>query len=151
MKPRAFFLFAASTAAAVTGLAALTGCNRTYAETRAAARTDRGQYLVERVGLCIDCHSPRHPDGSFDRARWLTGAPIAFAPTMPMPTWAPVAPPLAGVIAGYTDEQAVRLLVTGLNRHNQPPRPPMPPYAFSRSDAEAVVAYLRSLGEENRN
>jgi hypothetical protein len=26
------------------------------------------------------------------------------------------------------------------------PDPPMPPFRFSREDAEAIVAYLRSLG-----
>jgi len=31
----------------------------------------RGKYLVERVGMCADCHSPGNERGEFIRARWL--------------------------------------------------------------------------------
>ncbi|MDF3057848.1 MAG: Cytochrome c [Rariglobus sp.] len=105
---------------------------------------DRGRYLVERVGMCADCHSPRGPGGVFDQDRWLHGAPLGFAATVPMPAWADYAPALAG-LNNYTDEQAIALLTEGKTIHGQPLRPPMPPYRFNREDAEAVVAYLRSL------
>lgn len=112
--------------------------------TSSSATLARGKYLVESVGLCSDCHSPRNPDGSFDMTRWLGGAPVAFTPAFPMPEWANVAPPIAG-LPGYTDEQALTFLQTGVTATSTHPRPPMPPYRFSREDAEAVLAYLRSL------
>lgn len=35
----------------------------------------RGRYLVEAVGHCAECHTPRDRFGGLDRARWLAGAP----------------------------------------------------------------------------
>lgn len=134
--------------AAFCGFAMLTlGCSRSHAEAASSSSLERGRYLVERVGMCIDCHSPRLQDGNWDKANWLGGSLLAFAPAVPMPVWANYAPPLAG-LPGFTDEQAIRLLETGKNRGGQPPRPPMPEYRMNREDAEAVVAYLRSLAQK---
>lgn len=35
----------------------------------------RGRYLVEAMGHCAECHTPRTALGGLDRARWLAGAP----------------------------------------------------------------------------
>ncbi len=35
----------------------------------------RGQYLVEALGHCAECHTPRNALGALDRSRWLAGAP----------------------------------------------------------------------------
>ena len=35
----------------------------------------RGQYLVEGLGHCAECHTPRNALGGLDTARWLAGAP----------------------------------------------------------------------------
>ena len=35
----------------------------------------RGQYLVEGMGHCAECHTPRNLLGGLDRSRWLAGAP----------------------------------------------------------------------------
>jgi mono/diheme cytochrome c family protein len=35
----------------------------------------RGRYLVEALGHCGECHTPRNALGGLDRARWLAGAP----------------------------------------------------------------------------
>ena len=110
----------------------------------AADRVARGKYLVEGVGMCADCHSPRGERGEFVKAEWLWGAPLGMKADPPIPGWAPVAPPIAG-LPGWTDEQAVRFLRTGQNRDGRNPAPPMPEYRLSKGDAEAVVAYLRSL------
>jgi mono/diheme cytochrome c family protein len=37
----------------------------------------RGRYLVEALGHCGECHTPRGALGGLDRARWLAGAPTA--------------------------------------------------------------------------
>lgn len=108
---------------------------------------ERGRYLTFDVAGCIDCHSPRDQNGQFLADRHLTGAVLAFAPTVPMP-WAPAAPAIAG-LEGYTDEQAVKFLMTGIRPSGVPPLPPMPAYRLNEADAKAVVAYLRSLGRKS--
>ncbi|HIP24397.1 MAG TPA: c-type cytochrome [Rhodobacteraceae bacterium] len=35
----------------------------------------RGQYLVEGLGHCGECHTPRNALGGLDTSRWLAGAP----------------------------------------------------------------------------
>ena len=35
----------------------------------------RGRYLVEALGHCGECHTPRNALGAMDRARWLAGGP----------------------------------------------------------------------------
>lgn len=35
----------------------------------------RGRYLVEGLGHCAECHTPRDGLGGLDRTAWLTGAP----------------------------------------------------------------------------
>lgn len=106
----------------------------------------RGRYLVENIGLCADCHTPRNERGEFVTEHWLRGAMIGFAPSVPMPVWAPVAPPIAG-LPSMTTEQAVRFLMEGNRPDGSQPRPPMPPYRLDADDARAMVAYLKSLGE----
>ncbi|MEZ0216761.1 MAG: cytochrome c [Rariglobus sp.] len=138
-----------SLVAAIAGFSAcslfLTGCGDTKAvAVDPTAKLARGQYLVQNVGMCADCHTPRGPGGVFDQSRWLQGSVLGFAPTVPMPAWAEAAPPIAG-LPNYTDEQALAFLTTGKTISGQPLRPPMPPYRFSPEDAEAVLAYLRSL------
>ncbi len=108
-----------------------------------AAEIERGRYLVEGVAMCIDCHSPRLPTGEYDRSRWLMGSPLPFAPSVPMPAWAPAAPSIAG-LENYTDEEAVKLLMTGMTPLDSALRPPMPEYRMNEEDAKAVVAYLRA-------
>jgi mono/diheme cytochrome c family protein len=111
-----------------------------------AALVERGRYIVHGVGMCVDCHSPRNERGEFLEGKHLTGAPIPFAPTVPMPAWAAAAPRLAGLPAGYSEQDMIHFLTTGERPHGQPPaRPPMPPYRMNRADAEAVVAYVHSL------
>jgi mono/diheme cytochrome c family protein len=137
--------FVATLAGVSAGGLFLSGCGDSKAVVvDPAAKLARGKYLVEHVGMCADCHTPRGPGGVFDESRSLKGAPLGFAPTVPMPAWAGYAPPIAG-LHNYTDEQALAFLTTGKTIHGQPLRPPMPPYRFSSEDADAVLVYLRSL------
>lgn len=36
---------------------------------------ERGRYLVEALGHCAECHTPRDALGGLDRSRWMAGAP----------------------------------------------------------------------------
>jgi cytochrome c553 len=140
------FAFAPTFAPAFAPAFALTLAAATAAHA-AGDRQERGRYLVEQVGMCSDCHSPRDPTGAFIRSKWLTGAPIVVAPKAPMP-WADYAPALAGLPGHYTEAQFVNFLQTGLRPDGSQPNPPMPPYRFSGPDAAAVAAYLKSLRAE---
>ena len=110
----------------------------------ASAQIERGQYLVERVCLCGDCHSPRNDKGEFDRAQWLQGELISFKPDHPMP-FAAIAPPIAGLPSYAKDEAAVKFLETGTNTAGKRAMAPMPQFRLNHEDALAMVAYLRSL------
>jgi len=38
------------------------------------AELERGRYLVEALGHCAECHTPRDATGGLDAARWMEGA-----------------------------------------------------------------------------
>jgi mono/diheme cytochrome c family protein len=105
----------------------------------------RGQYIVERVAMCVECHTPRGKNGDLQRTEYLKGAPVYVkSPPYPQMKWALKAPAIAG-LPGYTEEQGIRLLTEGVTRDGRRPDPPMPQYRLNRSDAQAVVVYLKSL------
>jgi mono/diheme cytochrome c family protein len=104
----------------------------------------KGQYLVESVAMCGDCHTPRTEDGQADRGRWLMGGAVPFRPAIPNTEWAEIAPRLAGLPPG-TDEQFITLMMTGIARTGRPPRAPMPQFRMTRQDAQSVLAYLKSV------
>lgn len=103
-----------------------------------------GKYLVTRVAMCGDCHSPRNEQGEEIPGRELQGSVLGFQPLHPVPGWVAAAPPIAG-LEGWTRSQAIRFLMTGFDRSNKRPAPPMPSYHMSSHDAAAAVAYLKSL------
>lgn len=72
-----------------------------------------------------------------------------FKPTVPVPGWVEVAPPIAG-LPGFTDEQAIKFLATGVNTVGKHAGPPMPAFRFNKKDAAAIVAYLRSLNPASK-
>ena len=105
----------------------------------------RGKYIVEQVALCVECHTPRDEKGNLKPTEYLKGAPVPVkSPPYPQMKWALKAPAIAG-LPGYTEEQSMRLLMDGLTRDDRRLDPPMPQFRLNRADAEAVVAYLKSL------
>jgi mono/diheme cytochrome c family protein len=104
----------------------------------------RGKYIVEGVAGCGYCHTTRDRDGNPDHARWLEGAPVFYEPAHPIAGWANTAPRIAGLPPG-SDAELIKLLTTSVARTGKPPRWPMPRFYMTRSDAEAVVAYLKSM------
>ena len=112
--------------------------------TSSAEQLQRGQYLVEHVAMCVQCHTPRNAQGELDRTRLLQGASIPVSAPFPMSQWAFEAPKIAA-LPGWLAEDAMRLLQTGKSARGYTPRPPMPPFRMTQEDAAAVVAYLKSL------
>ena len=142
MKTRLLFWLAA---VGVTLMAAgIVAKAQTSGTTNSDARLKRGHYLVESVAICANCHTERDWKGQQDRGHWLQGARLDFKPTKLMP-WAEFAPAIAGLPMFATDEQAVTYFETGVKPDKKSSKPPMPQYRLDHADAEAVVAYLRSL------
>ena len=108
------------------------------------ALIERGRYIVEGVAMCERCHTPRDEHGVAERRNWLMGGPVQTSPTYPAPNWATREPRIAGDPPG-TDQEFITLMTTGIARTHLPPNPPMPQFHMTRADAEAVLAYLKSL------
>ncbi len=94
---------------------------------------ERGRYLVQNVGMCVNCHGAN-----------LNGANLDFlAPGLP-PAVARHAPRIAG-LPQLTKAQAVHFFETGILPDGKTARPPMPQIRLHADDAAAVAAYLKSL------
>jgi mono/diheme cytochrome c family protein len=104
----------------------------------------RGQYIVEDVAMCGTCHTPHRPDGELDRSRWLAGASVPYLPAYPNSNWPLQAPRLAG-LPPANDAGMITLLTTAIWIDGKPLRDPMPKFHMTRADAEAVLAYLKSI------
>ncbi|HXJ87901.1 MAG TPA: c-type cytochrome [Candidatus Binatia bacterium] len=104
----------------------------------------RGKYIVEGVAMCGMCHTPRTDSGEVDSGRSLEGAAVWLMPAHPTGNWPLKAPRIAGTPPA-SDDDMVRLFMTGIWTDGNRLRPPMPQFRMSREDAESVVAYLRSL------
>jgi hypothetical protein len=103
---------------------------------------ERGRYLVERVAMCVECHSGRDRANTLLPHERYMGGPIPFRPPV---GWADRAPRIAG-LPGYSDSQARDLLMLGgIGRHGAVLRAPMPRFHMSEADANDVIAFLRSI------
>ena len=105
---------------------------------------ERGRYLVENVAMCEECHTPRDGGGNLDESRRLQGAPIWIMPVHHNTNWAMNAPSLAG-FEQFTEEQGEQILEQGVGPNGLPIQPPMHIYHMNHADAQAIIAYLRSL------
>ncbi len=113
-------------------------------------RLARGEYIVNGVAMCGMCHTPRNDANEIDQGRWLDGAALWLLPAHPQQDWPLKAPRIAGAPPA-SDEEMVRLLTTGIWKTGTYLRPPMPQFRMSKEDADAVVAYLRSLTPHARD
>jgi mono/diheme cytochrome c family protein len=113
-----------------------------------ASAVERGRYLVEEVAKCGDCHTPFNEKGEPDRSNWLKGATLNFAPIHPVEGWHKVAPDLTSsgrLFQRWGEKGLVTFMMTGKGPSSHAADPPMPTYHLKQDDAEAVVAYLKSL------
>ena len=108
----------------------------------AQALIKRGDYLVNQVARCGDCHTPRDARGRLDMTRHLRGARMWFTPKDNAKEWSDKAPDItaAGRAGKWTEDRMIKFLSTGKESD-----PPMPAYKMTVEDAKAVTAYLRSI------
>ncbi len=103
-----------------------------------------GAYIVNNVAMCPTCHTPRTADGQMNRSQWLQGGPIVYLPANPTPNW-PLYEPRIGGALPTSDAGMINLLTTGFWIDGKELRDPMPKFHMNRADAEAVVAYLKTV------
>lgn len=115
---------------------------------KATDLVERGRYLVEDIGVCHTCHTPQLENGDFDKSKWLQGSVMNITPIKPVQGWHKTAPDLtpSGKLWERWKEEGVRnYLITGLNPKGGKADAPMPLYKFKPADADAIMAYLKTL------
>ena len=109
---------------------------------------ERGKYLVT-IGGCSDCHTPGSFLGKPDAESYLGGSDVGFAiPGMGVFVGRNLTPDKETGLGGWTDDQVVAAITTGLRPDGRTLAPIMPWQALSQltpDDARAIVAYLRSI------
>jgi hypothetical protein len=111
---------------------------------RTAGNIERGRYLVTSVAMCGECHSTRDARGNIVPGTEFGGGPMPVRPAWGI-DWPLQFPRIKGM-AGYTDEEAMRLLTQGaIKRDGTQLRLPMPRFRMNPQDAADVIAFLRSI------
>ena len=112
------------------------------ADPRASAQVNRGAYLVNVLGHCAECHTPRNFLGGMKRDRWLAGGKL---PEGRVPNLTPAR------LKKWNDAQLREFLRSGATPEGDPPSDTM--YEVIRDttshltepDLAALIAYLRAL------
>lgn len=110
-----------------------------------------GKYLVEEVGKCQECHTPKLETGELDKSKWLQGATLDFQPTQEVKGWHKTSPdltPKSRLWQRWGEQGLVKFLETGAGPSGHAADPPMPAYKLRPADAEAIVAYLKTLKQQ---
>ncbi|MCA9730859.1 MAG: c-type cytochrome [Deferribacteres bacterium] len=110
-------------------------------------RLARGEYLTKHVTMCLDCHSDKN-QAYFSQplvpgTEGKGGNPFPGVPgTLYVPNITPAA------LSNWTDGEILRAITAGVDKDGRPLAPMMPYTMYShltREDAEAIVAYIRTL------
>ncbi|MBM3796160.1 MAG: cytochrome c [Acidobacteria bacterium] len=109
----------------------------------------RGKYLAEEIGKCQECHTPVNEKGELEQEKAMKGRVLNWTPITPVADWHKTSPditPAGRLWMRWGGEEAmIKYLMTGLTPRGKPAGPPMPAYKMKREDAEAIVAYLKTL------
>ena len=102
----------------------------------------RGQYLVEALGHCGECHTPRNALGALDYGRWLYGAPS--------PDGKGKVPALTPDRLTWSSQDIVAYLSTGFTPEYDSAGGHMADVVLnlahlSKTDLQAITAYLKAL------
>jgi mono/diheme cytochrome c family protein len=119
-----------------------------------AETAERGRYLVGLLG-CGNCHTDGALIGAPDSDRVLAGSSVGIAWGNPLEQRNPgvvypgnLTPDVETGIGGWTEEQIVAMLRSGIDAHGGRALAVMPWLAYSKlteEDAAAIALYLRSL------
>ena len=106
----------------------------------------RGQYLMNGIVACGNCHSPRGPDGRIQAGQELSGGLVIEKPEF-RAVASNITPDKETGVGNWTDAQLVTAIREGKRPDGTLIGPPMP-IAFYRNmsdnDVRAIVAALRA-------
>lgn len=102
----------------------------------------RGRYLVEALGHCAECHTPRNALGALDTTRWLGGAPS--------PDGRGTIPNITPGKLDWTDADIAAYLTTGFTPDYDSAGGEMAEVVqnmanLPEADIAAIVAYLKAV------
>ncbi len=130
--------------AAIVVCAALSAPARAEEEDQVA----RGKYLVTIMG-CGDCHTPGYFFGKPDLTRRLSGSDVGFEMPGLGIHWGPnLTPDPETGLGKWSDTEIIAAFRTGVTPDGRKLLPVMPYGGFAAltdADAQAIVAFLRSL------
>ena len=112
----------------------------------------RGDYLVNTILACGNCHTPRDANGRLIRDKALSGGRLFSTPAFVVTT-SNITPDVETGIGSWTDAEIKRALIEGVRpEHDRLPGVPLAaimPANFYKAlvpeDLDAIVAYLRSI------
>jgi mono/diheme cytochrome c family protein len=99
----------------------------------------RGRELTEQVAKCQNCHTQRTATGELDRNAWLKGVvsdPTGYIPDITAD---------GTIWMQWGEKGMLAFLEKGTSPSGAKPSVHMPAYKLRHDDAEAIVAYLKSL------
>lgn len=112
----------------------------------------RGQYLVENVAACGDCHTPRLPSGAPDTSRLLAGNDCLLDLTPEDPATGCLAAPnitqAPDALGSRSDAEIRAMFQDGIDEEGHALIPVMPYQVFhdlTDADARSIVRYLRTV------
>jgi mono/diheme cytochrome c family protein len=118
----------------------------------ADAQTERGKYLVT-LGGCSDCHTPGNFFGHPDMSKFLGGSDVGFAiPGLGVFVGRNLTPDKETGLGKWTTKQIITAMTTGVRPDGRTLAPIMPwrdLAHLTKSDAQAIAAYLKSLPPVN--
>ena len=130
------------------GLLGITAVLATTALAEAQTPVQRGDYLVNGLLTCGNCHTPRGPGGVFAMDKQLSGGPQEWDTPAFKVRGANISPDRETGIGGWSEADVKRSIVEGI-RPNGSQLAPIMPYGFYKiftaTDLDAVVAYIRSV------
>lgn len=106
------------------------------------AQETRGRYLVEAMGHCGECHTPRGRLGAMETSRWLAGAPN--------PSGQGRIPDITPAALDWSEEEIVTYLTEGITPDYDSVGGEMSHVVdelaqLPRADVEAIAAYLKKV------
>ncbi|QGM99537.1 cytochrome c [Methylocystis parvus] len=121
------------------------GASALTAGDSAAADLSRGQYLVEALAACDNCHTPRGPNG-YDLSARFSGGSQTFAGKDYVARGSNISPDKETGVGDWGDDELSAAIVAGVGRDGQlAPAMPSDSYrALTNADRNAMIAFLRA-------
>lgn len=103
---------------------------------------ERGRYLVEALGHCAECHTPRNALGGLQRGKWLGGAPN--------PSGTGTIPNITSAALTWSESEIAEYLKSGFTPEFDTAGGEMfdvigNTSQLSASDRDAIAAYLKAV------